>query len=87
MKQFLRYALRMIRECILGNYGASSLIRLTEEELEFAKKFAPFIHHGNLLELCELLESAHRDIAGNVNGKIVFMDLSARVNILLRKAG
>lgn len=87
MKQFLRYALRMIRECILGNYGATSLIRLTEEEHEFAKKFAPFIHHGNLLELCDLLELAHRDIAGNVNGKIVFMDLSARVNILLRKAG
>jgi hypothetical protein len=34
----------------------------------------------------EVLERAHRDIAGNVNGKLVFMDISARLNILLRKA-
>jgi len=87
MKRFLRYALHMVRQCIVGNYGAQSLVRLTEKERAFAEKFAPFIHHANVLELQELLESAHRDIAGNVNGKLVFMDLSARVNILLRRTG
>ena len=85
MKRFIRYALHMIRQCIVGNYGAQSLVRLTESEREFTTKFAPFIHHGNVLEMQEVLEHAHRDIAGNVNGKLIFMDISARLNILLRK--
>jgi len=87
MKRFLRYGLHMVRQCIVGNYGAQSLVRLTEAERKFAEKFAPFIHHGNVLDLQEQIEIAHRDIAGNVNGKLVFMDLSAQVNILLRARG
>lgn len=87
MKRFLRYALHMLRQCIVGNYGGQTLVRLTETERQFAQKFAPFIHHGNVLEMQEMLERAHRDITGNVNGKLVFMDISARLNILLRKAG
>jgi DNA polymerase-3 subunit delta' len=86
MKRFVRYALHMLRQCIVGNYGAQYLVRLTDAERQFAVKFAPFIHHGNVLEMQEVLERAHRDIAGNVNGKLVFMDISARLNILLRKA-
>ena len=85
MKRFLLYALHMVRQCIVGNYGVQNLVRLTEPERNFAEKFAPFIHHGNALEIQELLENAHRDIAGNVNGKLVFLDLSARVSLLLRK--
>lgn len=87
MKRFIRYALHMVRQCIVGNYGAQSLVRLTERERQFAQKFAPFIHHGNVLEMQSMLEKAHRDISGNVNGKLVFMDISAQLNILLRKAG
>ena len=87
MKRFLRYALHMVRQCIVGNYGAHTLVRLTDQERAFAQKFAPFIHHGNVLEMQELLETAHRDISGNVNGKLVFMDLSARMNNLLRVPG
>jgi DNA polymerase-3 subunit delta' len=69
----------------VGNYGVQNLVRLTEPERKFAEKFAPFIHHRNALDIQELLENAHRDIAGNVNGKLVFLDLSARVSLLLRK--
>jgi DNA polymerase-3 subunit delta' len=58
---------------------------LTPAERTFAEKFAPFIHHGNAIEIQQLLENAHRDIAGNVNGKLVFLDLSAQVSLLLRK--
>jgi DNA polymerase-3 subunit delta' len=85
MKRFLLYALHMVRQCIVGNYGVQNLVRLTEPERKFAEKFAPFIHHRNALDIQELLENAHRDIAGNVNGKLVFLDLSARVSLLLRK--
>ena len=86
MKRFVRYALHMIRQCIVGNYGTMDLVRLTTAERQFAKNFASFIHHGNVLQIQELLENAHRDIAGNVNGRLVFFDLSARVHTLLRIA-
>ncbi len=85
MKRFLQYALHMVRQCIIGNYGAFEAVRLTARERAFAEKFAPFIHHGNVLEMQQLIEAAHRDIAGNVNGKLVFMDLSVKLHGLLKR--
>ena len=85
MKRFLIYAMHMVRQCIVGNYGAMNLVRLTGQERAFAEKFAPFIHHGNVSHLFQEFEKAHGDISGNVNGKLVFMDLSVQVNLLLRK--
>lgn len=85
MKRFFIYSMHMVRQCIVGNYGAMELVRLTAEERNFAEKFAPFIHHDNVIPLQALLEKAHGDVAGNVNGRLVFLDLSVQVNILLRK--
>jgi DNA polymerase-3 subunit delta' len=85
MKRFLIYALHMVRQCIVGNYGAMDAVRLTGRERAFAEKFAPFIHHGNVVEMQQLIEAAHRDIAGNVNGKLVFLDLSNKLHALLKR--
>lgn len=85
MKRFLVYALHMVRQCIVGNYGAMETLRLTSRERAFAEKFAPFIHHGNVLEIQQLIEAAYRDIQGNVNGKLVFMDLSVKLHGLLKR--
>ena len=85
MKRFLQYALHMVLQCIVGNYGAFEAVRLTARERAFAEKFAPFIHHGNVLEMQQLVEAAYRDVVGNVNGKLVFMDLSVKLNGLLRR--
>lgn len=86
MKRFLKYALHMVRQCIIGNYGAMDLVRLTERELAFCQKFSPFIHHGNVEEIQSLIERAHRDVSGNVNGKLVFLDMSVQTHIQLRKS-
>ena len=83
-KRFLHYALHLVRQSIVGHYGAHSLVRLTEGEQGFLAKFSKFIHHDNVLELRQALEDAHSDVAGNVNGKLVFVDLSLRVHRLLR---
>jgi DNA polymerase-3 subunit delta' len=85
MKRFLLYAMHMVRQCILLNYGAEPLVRMTQRERDFAQRFAPFIHHGNVLDVQSLMEEAHRDVGGNVNGKLIFMDLSIRMNTLLRR--
>jgi DNA polymerase-3 subunit delta' len=84
-KRFLTYALHMVRQCILGNYGADPLVRLTEGETIFLSKFQMYIHEKNVVLLRSLLEAAHSDISGNVNAKVVFFDLSIQVHILLRK--
>lgn len=43
-KQFLNYALHLIRESLIMNYGNSSLGKQTSEEQQFLSKFAPFVH-------------------------------------------
>lgn len=83
-KRFLHYALHLVRQSIVGHYGAKELVRLTPAESAFLTKFSKFIHHDNVMALREALEEAHNDVAGNVNGKLVFVDLSLRVHRLLR---
>ena len=83
-KRFLHYALHLIRQSIVGHYGAKELVRLTESERAFLANFSKFIHHDNVVSLREAVEEAHNDVAGNVNGKLVFVDLSLRVHRLLR---
>lgn len=83
-KRFLHYALHLVRQSIVGHYGAKELVRLTPAESAFLTKFSKFIHHDNVMALREALEEAHSDVAGNVNGKLLFVDLSLRVHRLLR---
>ena len=83
-KRFLHFALHLVRQSIVGHYGAKELVRLTPAESAFLTKFSKFIHHDNVMALREALEEAHSDVAGNVNGKLVFVDLSLHVHRLLR---
>ena len=84
-KQFLVYALHMIRQCIVGNYGAAAAVRLRASERGFAEKFSAYIHHGNVVEMQTELEKALRDVSGNVYGRTVFLDLSMRMMELLHR--
>lgn len=84
-KQFLSYALHMVRQCIVGNYGAAEAVRLRAAERTFAERFAAYIHHGNIVDMQSELEQAARDVAGNVYGRTVFLDLSMRMMELLHR--
>ena len=84
-KQFLAYALHMVRQCIVGNYGAQGAVRLRAAEQGFAAKFSAFIHHGNVVDMQSILERAAREVAGNVYGRTVFLDLSMRMMELLHR--
>jgi DNA polymerase-3 subunit delta' len=83
-KNFLSYALRLLRESIISNYADDDLLRLSSGEKAFLNKFAPFVHTGNILELNELFNEAHYHIGRNANPKLVFFNLSTRVTKLLR---
>ena len=85
-KSFFEYALSIVRECLLMNYGDEKLIRIEGSEKDSFRKLAPFIHAGNSEEFITALDEAHYHVERNANFKILFMDLSFNIfNLLNRK--
>lgn len=82
-KNFLAYSLHMVRESLMMNLGANSLVKLGGNELEFVTRFSKFIHPNNGSELTEQLNKGISDIERNANPKILFLDLSFKVMELL----
>lgn len=82
-KNFLHYALTLVRESLLLNYADQSLVRMSGEELAFISKFAPFIHAANGEKFIEELDKAFSHIERNGNAKMIFLDLSFKANELL----
>ena len=83
-KNFLKYALKMIRESLIQNFGPENANKIRKSEAIFIKNFAPFINQNNAIEIIEELESAHNHIAKNGKAKIIFMDLTLKICILLK---
>jgi DNA polymerase III subunit delta' len=82
-KNFLLYALHLIRQSLMINFGDNTLAKLTTEEQEFIKRFAPFIHSANAERFIDELNKAHYHIERNANAKILFMDVAIKFNELL----
>ncbi len=83
-KSFLVYCQRMIRENFIYNFGTPELNYMSENEAEFAVKFAPFINERNVLGIMEELSIAQRHIEQNVNPKMVFFDYSLKMIVLIK---
>jgi DNA polymerase-3 subunit delta' len=83
-KGFLQYALHMVRESLIQNFGHDSVKKVRQEERLFTEKFAPFIHQNNAIEIIDELELAYQHIARNGSTKIIFMDLTLKMVVLLR---
>lgn len=83
-KQFLHYCLTMMRQALLLNYKADSLVyaKMHLEGFDL-KKFAPFVHENNILDIVEELEKAIFHVERNGNSKIIFTDLSIKLTRLL----
>jgi DNA polymerase-3 subunit delta' len=82
-KNFLNYALHIMRESMMLKYADESLIKLGVDEQEFVNKFSPFIHGNNVESFIEELNKAHYHMERNANVKILFMDLAFKFNELL----
>ena len=85
-KSFLRFCLQMFRQSIVGHYTNGDTVVLTAEQAKFLSKFAPFINHNNIVLLSEAIDEAHYHIERNANPKILFMDLSLKIFLQLKKA-
>ncbi len=82
-KRWLEFFLRMTRENFMYNFQNEELTYMTQNEEEFARKFARFINENNVLQINDLGNRCLRDIGQNANGKIVFFDLALQMIVLL----
>jgi DNA polymerase-3 subunit delta' len=83
-KNFLTYALKFVRECLVMQYGPPGIARLTSEEEKFARNFAPFVNATNGFQFNDEFNSAIYHIERNANPTILFMDLSLKISHLLK---
>jgi DNA polymerase III subunit delta' len=85
-KSFLVYCLSLLRNNFMlnNNSGSTSHTYMTGAEAEFSAKFYPFVNANNIESLYEEFNKAHYHIESNGNAKIVFLDLSLQIALLLR---
>ncbi len=85
-KRFLSYCLDFMRQALLKNYKADTLVYLQPTANNFKlENFAPFIHGNNIMEITQELESALYHIERNGNSKIILTDLSIKLTRLLHR--
>ncbi len=84
-KNFLIYALRLIRENFMLNINKKEIVYLTQEEFNFSEKFSQFINKENTNQIYEAINQAYSDIGMNAYNKIVFLDLALKIIKLLKK--
>lgn len=83
-KSFLHYALRTARNGILLNLNQDNLVKLEKDELDFSKKFSPFINPVNIQQFTKEFNEALFHIERNANPSILFLDLSLKSMRLLK---
>jgi len=85
-KQFLQFCIAFFRQALLLNYKANDLVFMEPKIEGFdLKKFAPFVHGNNILDISEELQDAIYHIERNGNSKIILTDLSIKLTRLLHK--
>jgi DNA polymerase-3 subunit delta' len=83
-KNFLVYALKIIRSAFLLGRKAGQTLSLTKTEKEFVINFAPFVNENNSIVIFESIEKAIFAITRNANSKIVFYELSLKMMKFLK---
>ena len=82
-RRMLVYFQQQVRENFMFNFRNPTLVYMSLEEEEFAKKFSRFINEKNVIEINELFQKCYKAIGQNANGKIVFYDMTLKLIVLL----
>ncbi|MDX1650861.1 MAG: DNA polymerase III subunit delta' [Brumimicrobium sp.] len=85
-KNFLEYALFMIRQSLMNNYTEEQLVRASPEETAFLKKFSRFITGNNVLDFTKLFNDAHYHVVRNAHAKILFTNITFEVMRYIHRA-
>ena len=78
-KEILIYSIRIIRSCLIYNFGTKENEILSEEERRFLINFSPFINEDNIINIVEALENATNYLSRNASSKILFFELSLQM--------
>jgi DNA polymerase III subunit delta' len=83
-KQFLQYALHLIRGNFILNIKAGSIDLLSGEEKDFSARFSAFIHQGNVYAIYDEFNKAYAHIEFNGYSRLIFFDLALKIARLLK---
>ncbi len=83
-KDFIRYGMNIIRECLIVLSGASDLVHLPRAENDFVINFSKIIDLAKTEAMYNELEKAHYHIERNANPKILFLDVSLQIVKILK---
>lgn len=83
-KALMTYALHLIRQCMLQWQDLPQLVTAIGEEMEFVKKFSALLTMASADGIRRELETAHAHLERNANPRVLFLDLSYRISVLLR---
>ncbi|MVZ65846.1 hypothetical protein GQF61_08240 [Sphingobacterium sp. DK4209] len=83
-KIFIIYCINVLRQIVLVQNGASNMLFLKGQELEFVQKFSEITSLEQLTEAIDLLEKTHYSVERNANPKILFLDLSLQLVLLFK---
>jgi len=87
IKQFLTFGMRMVRENFMLNIKKDEITFMSAEEEDFSRKFSPFIHKDNVMEIATAFNEAANHIEANAYARIVLMDMAITIIMQLRKTG
>lgn len=83
-KNFLLYAINMLRQIVLMQQKLENLVLLQGKELEFVKKFSEAFSLRQLEAAIDLLEKTYYKVERNANPKILFLDLSLQLVFIFK---
>lgn len=82
---FYDYCAKLVRDNFILNLGDVSLTALTSTELDFSRKFSPFINSANVEDIFKILNDARNDTVLNGNAKIIAFDLAVKMILLIKR--
>jgi len=85
-KNFLLYALYMIRQSLMKNYTDKQLMRTSTEEEEFLDRFSRFITNNNVQDFTSLFNDAHYYLERNAHAKLLFTNITFEVMRYIHRA-
>ncbi len=83
-KQLLSLGLRLLRMMLLSRMTGSQPEGLEDFVAVFVQKMAAFIDYEGLSQLVELMDACFYAVERNANPKILFLDVSFKINGILR---
>lgn len=83
--RLLRFVAEALRQNYIYNLGEPALVNLAEADAAFSHNFARFITDANIGPMSDETDRAIRDVAGNVNPRIVLFDYCVRMLMYIRK--